>query len=107
MIAQLAAAIAILTGPAGLTNDPTPTFTFDGAAPLECRVDAQAWEPCTDAYTAPELSDGGHVFRVRTGSDSAFRSFTVDTVAPQVQVDGVEDLPAPGAGRDGYADEGI
>ena len=67
MIAQLAAAIAILTGPAGLTNDPTPTFTFDGAAPLECRVDAQAWEPCTDAYTAPELSDGGHVFRVRSG----------------------------------------
>jgi hypothetical protein len=91
MIAQLAAAIAILTGPAGLTNDPTPTFTFDGAAPLECRVDAQAWEPCTDAYTAPQLSDGGHVFRVRDGSESAFRSFTVDTVAPQVSIDGVED----------------
>lgn len=92
MIAQLAAAIAILTGPSGLTNDPTPTFTFDGGgAALECRVDAQAWEPCTDAYTAPELSDGGHVFRVRNGADSAFRSFTVDTVAPQVSIDGVED----------------
>ena len=46
------------------------TFTFDGSTPLECRVDAQAWEPCTDAYTAPELSDGGHVFRVRNGADS-------------------------------------
>ncbi len=91
MIAQLAAAIAILTGPSGLTNDPTPTFTFDAAAPLECRVDAQAWEPCTDAYTAPELSDGGHVFVVRSGSDSAFRSFTVDTVAPQVTIDGADD----------------
>ena len=92
MIAQLVAAIAILTGPSGLTNDPTPTFTFSGGAPLECRVDAQAWAPCEDRFTAGELSDGGHVFRVRSGSDSAFRSFTVDTVEPQVAIDGAGDL---------------
>src|SRR5262249_294202 len=93
MIAQLAAAIAILTGPSGLTNDPTPPFTVDGGgAALEGRVDAQAWTPCEDRFTADELSDGGHVFRVRSGADSAFRSFTVDTLDPQVAIDGEGDL---------------
>jgi hypothetical protein len=91
MIAQLVAAIAILSGPAGLTNDATPTFALSGDGPLECRVDAQAWEACSDSYTASELADGGHVFRVRSGADSAFRSFTVDTVAPAVTIDGAED----------------
>ncbi|WP_028061390.1 Ig-like domain-containing protein [Candidatus Solirubrobacter pratensis] len=92
MIAQLAAAIAILAGPSGLTNDPTPTFAVSGDGALQCRVDDAAWQACADEFTAPELTDGGHLFRVRDASGaSAFRSFTVDTVAPQVTIDGADD----------------
>jgi hypothetical protein len=86
MIAQLAAAIAILTGPAGLTNDPTPTFTFTSGSGIECRVDDGAWTACADSYTAQTLPDGSHLFEVRSGTEKAHRSFTVDTVAPQVTV---------------------
>src|SRR5262245_52520521 len=84
MIAQLVAAIAILTGPSGLTNDATPTFTFSGDAPLECRVDDGAWTTCADAYTPQALPDGSHLFEVRSGAVKAHRSFTVDTVAPEL-----------------------
>lgn len=84
MIAQLAVAITILTGPAGLTNDATPTFTFSGEGPLECRVDAGAWTGCAGAYTTQALPDGSHMFEVRSNTQKAHRSFTVDTVAPEL-----------------------
>jgi hypothetical protein len=83
MIAQLAA-IAILTGPAGLTNDPTPTFTFTSGSGIECRVDDGAWTACADRYTAQALPDGSHLFELRSGAEKTHRAFTIDTVAPQL-----------------------
>ena len=88
------------SGPQGTTNDPTPTFGFSatgGAQSYECRFDSAAFGPCSgpgDAHTASPLSDGVHTFEVRasdsaqnTDQTPASRSFTVDTVAPQTQVD--------------------
>ena len=88
------------SGPQGTTNDPTPTFGFSatgGAQSYECRFDSAAFGPCSgpgDTHTASPLSDGVHTFEVRatdsaqnTDQTPASRSFTVDTVAPQTQVD--------------------
>ncbi|MBE2314379.1 hypothetical protein DVA67_000205 [Solirubrobacter sp. CPCC 204708] len=77
-------------GPVRLTNDPEPVFSFTAAAPAECRMDQLAWQPCADGvYKAPRLTDGSHVFRVRSTADgtSAFHSFTVDSVAPALTLD--------------------
>ena len=89
------------SGPQGPTNDPTPSFGFSatgGAQSFECRFDSASFGPCSgpgDTHTAsPQLSDGAHTFEVRatdsaqnTDQTPATRSFTVDTSAPQTQVD--------------------
>src|SRR5262249_8251740 len=91
MIAQLVAAVAILTGPSGLTNDATPVFTFTGPTGTECSVDAGAWAACADTYATGKLTDGSHIFRVRSGAEAAHRSFVVDTVAPELTLDATVD----------------
>ena len=89
------------SGPQGPTNDPTPSFGFSatgGAQSFECRFDSGSFGPCSgpgDTHTAsPQLSDGAHTFEVRatdsaqnTDPTPASRSFTVDTAAPNTQVD--------------------
>ncbi len=89
------------SGPQGPTNDPTPSFGFSatgGAQSYECRFDSGSFGPCSgpgDTHTAsPQLSDGAHTFEVRatdsaqnTDPTPASRSFTVDTAAPNTQVD--------------------
>ena len=89
--AQAAGEVRIDAGPVGLTNDAQPRFEFTGTSPLECRVDTSAWQACNGGeFLTPVLTDGGHVFRVRSTANgtSAFRSFTVDTFAPQLTLDG-------------------
>ena len=57
-------------------------------------MDTSAWQACNSGeFLTPVLTDGGHVFRVRSTANgtSAFRSFTVDTVAPQITLDGTDD----------------
>ena len=59
------------SGPAGLTNNPSPSFAFHSPQPgvsFECRLDPSAggtWTPCSSpkAYTA--LARGPHRFEVR------------------------------------------
>ena len=87
------------SGPTGLTNDSTPTFTFhpgEEGATVQCSLDEGTADfgPCTDAgsYT-PEspLPDGPWTFRVRAtdeagNSATATRDFEVDTASPQAPV---------------------
>jgi hypothetical protein len=81
----------IESGPAGPTNDPTPTFTFSANEPgssFECQLDGGGFSGCSSPYTAASLPDGAHEFAVRatdlatnTGA-AATRGFSVDTAAP-------------------------
>jgi CSLREA domain-containing protein len=83
------------SGPAGLTNDSTPTFGFssEAGASFQCRVDAAAFAACTSPHTTGALSDGAYTFEVRatdaagnTDASPASRAITVDTAAPQTTI---------------------
>jgi hypothetical protein len=88
----------ITAGPDGLTNDPTPTFSFSSnrnGSSFECSVDGGDFEPCSGegVHTTSELGEGAHTFRVRAIDSSdradptpAKRSFTVDLTAPDTQI---------------------
>ena len=89
-------AVGIDSGPAGLTNDATPTFAFhagEAGAAVECSIDTGTpdFGPCTEEGSqTPEgpLSDGPHTFRVRStdpagNQATATRDFEVDTSLPQ------------------------
>jgi hypothetical protein len=81
--------VRIDAGPSGLTRDARPTFAFtiaDGAGGAECRLDDAPFSPCASPHVAPPLADGPHVFEVRVGDARAFRTFTVDTVAPVIDL---------------------
>ena len=85
------------SGPSGLTNDETPTFTFsasEAGSTFECRIDAGAWGSCSTPETTASLTDGAHTFEVRATDlagnvdpTPASRSFTVDTTAAQTTID--------------------
>jgi hypothetical protein len=93
----------IAAGPAEgtSTTDPTPTFGFSspdsGVAGFECKVDGDAFSPCSGGFTpSTDLSDGLHTFTVRghqtpsnpgLGPDVGaplIRTFTVDTTGPVI-----------------------
>lgn len=87
------------SGPTGLTNDNTPTFTFSSSearSTFECKVDGGPFEDCSGpggSHTTFGLADGPHEFRVRatdeasnTDQSPVSRSFTVDTTAPDMRV---------------------
>ena len=85
------------SGPSGLTNDPTPTFTFSSAdepgTTYECRVDGGAWVTCSGPRTEPPLADGPHTFEVRATDSAgnqdgspASQTITVDTTPPQTAI---------------------
>jgi sugar lactone lactonase YvrE len=85
--AEVPFATAIISGPCGTTTDNTPTFTFsaDIAGPsVECKLDSQAFAPCSSPLTAPPLTDGEHAFNVRAKDDAytdptpASAAFSVD-----------------------------
>lgn len=85
-----------LDGPSGPTNDATPTFTWTGAG-ATCAVDGADATPCTSPVTLERLADGPHSFEVVVGDERAARTFRVDTVAPQLAVDGVSFTAEEGA----------
>ena len=86
----------ISSGPAGPTNDDSPSFGFTTTAPgssFECRLDGGAWSACSSPTAYSKLADGPHTFAVRaidaeTDADPtpATRGFTVDTAAPQTSI---------------------
>lgn len=83
-------------GPEGLTNDPTPTYSFGSeskGATFECRVRSE-WAPCVSPFTLPKLGNGSYVFEVRgvvgarKDGSPARRAFTVDADAPETTLTG-------------------
>jgi hypothetical protein len=93
---------SITSGPGATTGDTTPTFEFDSTevgSSFECRVDSDAFAPCTSAVTTSALGDGAHTFEVRatdpagnTDPTPASSSFTVDATAPDTSI-----VTGPGA----------
>ena len=86
----------ITSGPAGLTNDTTPTFAFSSSearSSFECRVDTGSFARCSSPHTTAVLSEGAQIFEVRA-IDSARNvdlspaswMFTVDTAAPETTI---------------------
>jgi hypothetical protein len=92
-----AAAQTIVSGPAGPTNDATPTFEFGPSGEqFECKLPPvrPEFSPCSSPFTVGEaeytipLSDGDYLFEVRTDGEPARRAFTVDTDPPQTEITG-------------------
>ncbi|HET7531013.1 MAG TPA: Ig-like domain-containing protein [Mycobacteriales bacterium] len=102
----VAPAVRIGSGPADGSavdsGDVSFFFSSERAAALSCSLDSDTFAPCTgsgdDEHSG--LADGGHVWKVEAvdaagNSTVATRSFTVDTVAPQiVMTTGVADAGA-------------
>ena len=92
--------------PPAITNDSTPTFAFNSdefGSTLECKLDSGAFSSCASPLTLGALTDGHHTFEARatnpaeaTDQTPAMSSFTIDTVAPNAQID---------AGPSGLIDE--
>jgi hypothetical protein len=85
------------SGPAGLTNDSTPTFGFSAnqaSSTFECRVDGGAWSSCSTPHTTATLADGAHTFEARatdpagnTDPTPAQRAFVVESGQPDTTID--------------------
>ena len=103
-----AVATFIDAGPSGVTNDPTPSFTFGSpvtGATFECRIDGPgtpvgAFTACSSPWRAPRLASGGYVLQVRALAPGgavdltpASRAFTVDADAPETTI-----VDGPGEG---------
>ena len=87
------------------------SFTFSGSDPggsgvasFECKLDAGAFAPCPSPKELSDLGDGAHSFEVRAvdqagNADASPASFTwsVDTTAPQTQIDSHPPAVAPSA----------
>lgn len=82
----------ITSGPAGPTRDITPAFSFassEAGASSECRIDSEAFTPCSSPFTAHPLPDGEHRVEIRStdgaGNTStvAARSFSIDATPPR------------------------
>jgi hypothetical protein len=96
---------AITSGPDGVTNDPTPTFTFSSEpdATFECRVDNGPYAACDSPRTTALLADGSHTFSVRAIDEvgnidptPATRTFTVRTAEVRVSGSTLVVTAAPG-----------
>ena len=78
---------SLVSGPAGTTTNPQPTFTFSSSEPgstFACSVDGAPFAPCTSPFVAPPLAVGVHTFQVRsqdaagnTDATPASQTFTV------------------------------
>jgi hypothetical protein len=81
----------ITSGPSGPTNTKSATFTFkdsQAGVTFKCALDNGAFAACTSPRSYSGLAEGSHTFRVfvqaavGSPSDTAARTWTVDTVPP-------------------------
>jgi len=94
--------VTIISGPSGATNDATPVFEFivsDNVVATNCSIDANVPVACTSPYVASALSNGPHTFTVSvvdslSNTDSASRSFVVDTTPPETMITRLGATPA-------------
>ncbi|MBL0268188.1 MAG: choice-of-anchor D domain-containing protein [Chitinophagaceae bacterium] len=89
----------IITKPANLDTDNTPSFTFSGnddtgsgVASFMCRMDSGTYTLCTSPFTSSALSDGAHIFDVyaidlanNADASPASYSWVLDATAPIVK----------------------
>ncbi len=97
MIDLTAPNTTIDSGPAGPTNDTTPTFTFsssESGSTFKCQIDSGAISDCTSPFTAAALAAGPHTLSVRatdaagnTDATPATQAFSVDLTAPNTTID--------------------
>jgi outer membrane protein assembly factor BamB len=84
--------LQITSGPTGPTSSTSATFDFssgDAAAQESCRLDGDAWTPCSTSTSYSDLADGPHVFTVKTTDPSdgstiglASQAWSIDSEAP-------------------------
>lgn len=63
----------LISTPENPSNDVAPTFTFNvndsgsgvNRSTVECRVDANPYQACSDSFKTPDLLDGEHSFSIR------------------------------------------
>jgi len=87
--------VSITAGPSGATNATSATFSFSSnefGATFECSLDGGAFAACSNPVTFPSLAGGEHTLMVRardavgTLSETATRTWTVDTLAPDTTI---------------------
>jgi len=81
-------------GPASLTRDATPSFSFSATkagSSFECSLDAAAFGTCASVHTLARLRDGAHTLRVRSRDllgaldlSPAEYAFSIDTTRPRI-----------------------
>jgi hypothetical protein len=92
---------AITSGPSGLVNSSSATFSFSssesGVTGFRCQIDAGPVQVCASPATFSGLPDGSRTFTVRAadaagnvGSAAATRTWTIDTVPPPAPVIGTK-----------------
>ncbi|HEV3375764.1 MAG TPA: Ig-like domain-containing protein [Thermoleophilaceae bacterium] len=95
----------ITSKPSDPSDSRTATFAFsaEGAASLECKLDAGAWLPCMSPHGYTDLADGEHTFQVRAtdvagnqGSAASY-TWTIDTTAPDTTAPDTSITAAPAA----------
>jgi len=84
------------SGPAAISNDNDPSFTFHATEPgstFECRLDTGSWAVCTSPRGFTDVPDGAHAFEVRatdpnsnTDETPASHDFTIDTTPPDTGI---------------------
>ena len=86
-----AAAPDIASGPSGVVQATSATFTFTGASAGEsyqCNLDGTGWLPCSTPYVISGLPEAAHSLLVRivdaagNAGPNATRAWTVDRTAP-------------------------
>lgn len=93
---------SITAGPAGPTNETSPSFAFQSTKPgstFACALDGATPAPCTSPFQANDLDEGPHTFSVtatdglgHTDPTPAIREFSVDTTRPVTDLDPVAAL---------------
>ena len=81
----------IVTGPADRTNQTSAEFQLgdiDSSGSLQCRLDGDAWAPCTSPVAYSGLTTGSHTFQTLANdaagntSDIVTRTWEIDLAAP-------------------------
>jgi hypothetical protein len=95
--------VSITAGPASgsVSKNATPSFAFsslDSDPDFRCRIDDDAFAPCTSPVATSTLSDGSHTFLVEATDaaqtvDVAWRVFSVDATAPAMTIKGRRRVP--------------